>query len=78
MVLNNFLRTKSDSDEEGVSGKDDSPVDIDVVDLESRHLSNVDDGVGEVNRALKHRHLQMIGIGGGTLNFTNLLHKKPF
>lgn len=29
--------------------------------------NGVDDGVGNVNRALKHRHLQMIGIGGGTL-----------
>lgn len=28
-------------------------------------IIDVDDGVGEVNRALKHRHLQMIGIGGG-------------
>jgi len=45
----------------------DKKVKHDVISDQSDNEGGVDDGVGNVNRALKHRHLQMIGIGGGIL-----------
>ena len=33
---------------------------------------NRDIGIGETTRALKHRHLQMIGIGGGEFKFPDI------
>lgn len=52
------------SDEESALGQKDGHDDVRSI-ISGGHKSGIDDGVGEVNRALKHRHLQMIGIGGG-------------
>ncbi|CZT52502.1 related to general amino acid permease [Rhynchosporium secalis] len=53
-------------DEESASGPKDirNPHPRSISSGSNGFTTGVDDGVGEVNRALKHRHLQMIGIGG--------------
>lgn len=63
--MSNVFSNKSD--EESVLGAKDNHHATDRYSIaeSDTHQSGVDDGVGEVKRALKHRHLQMIGIGGG-------------
>lgn len=59
------LWNRGSDEESGVLDKKDAH-DVQSVNYDSEGpKSGVDAGVGEVNRALKHRHLQMIGIGGG-------------
>ena len=49
------------------------PADSDSITSEPAGFNNgIDNGIGEVNRALKHRHLQMIGIGGGKSQSTQI------
>lgn len=66
--MSHFFGNRKRKDEEDLDGDVTSKdhVNHTVVDIETIEpgANNRDNGIGETNRALKHRHLQMIGIGG--------------